>query len=171
MLPFLADLISRTPPEKLIERLMHTAYDELMVIDLANDRFESRYHTDGKFFTPVIDNYYTSLVEYTSSHMVHPEDRETHYALMNPVGMEARLASADPKGILSGSIRYLALDGNWRQMETLRQQALLQFRSGSSMHPPVPLWLRLLRIRLRPGQQAQMPGIAVTMGQAARLAR
>lgn len=119
MLPFLADLISRTPPEKLIERLMHTAYDELMVIDLANDRFESRYHTDGKFFTPVIDNYYTSLVEYTSSHMVHPEDRETHYALMNPVGMEARLASADPKGILSGSVRYLALDGNWRQMETL----------------------------------------------------
>ena len=58
-----------------------------------------------------------------------------------------------------------------RQMETRPQQVLLQFRSGSSMHPPVPLWLRLLRIRLRPGQQAQMPGIAVTMGQAARLAR
>ena len=32
MLSFLSDLISRTPPEKLIQRLVHTAYDELMVI-------------------------------------------------------------------------------------------------------------------------------------------
>ena len=76
MLSFLSDLISRTPPEKLIQRLVHTAYDELMVIDLKSDRFEGRYHADGKFFTPVIDNHYSSLFGYSSSHMVHPEDRE-----------------------------------------------------------------------------------------------
>ena len=119
MLSFLSDLISRTPPEKLIQRLVHTAYDELMVIDLKSDRFEGRYHADGKFFTPVIDNHYSSLFEYSSSHMVHPEDREAHRALMNPADMEERLARAWPRGILSGVIRYVALDGNWREMETL----------------------------------------------------
>ena len=119
MLSFLSDMISRTPPEKLTQRLMHTAYDELMVLDLANDRFEGRYHTDGKFFTPVIDSHYTSLFEYSSSHMVHPEDRDVHRALMNPADMEDRLARAYPRGILSGAVRYLALDGNWREMETL----------------------------------------------------
>jgi EAL domain-containing protein (putative c-di-GMP-specific phosphodiesterase class I)/GGDEF domain-containing protein len=119
MLSFLSDLISRTPPEKLTQRLVHTAYDELMVIDLKSDRFEGRYHADGKFFTPVIDNHYSSLFEYSSSHMVHPEDREAHRALMNPADMEERLARAWPRGILSGVIRYVALDGNWREMETL----------------------------------------------------
>jgi len=90
-----------------------------MVIDLKSDRYEGRYHADGKFFTPVIDNHYSSLFEYSSSHMVHPEDREAHRALMNPADMEERLARAWPRGILSGVIRYIALDGTWREMETL----------------------------------------------------
>ena len=119
MLSFLSDLISRTPPEKLTQRLMHTAYDDLMVIDLAEDYFVSRYHADGKFFAPVLDDRYSSLVEYASTHMVHPEDRDAHHALMNPADMEERLARSWPRGILSGVIRYLALDGTWREMESL----------------------------------------------------
>ena len=119
MLSFLSGLIARTPPEKLIQRLMHTAYDELMIIDPARDTFENRYHTDRKFFMPVIESRYTSLLEYCSSHMVHPEDRETYFSLLNGTDMEERLSCAYPKGILSGMVRYLALDGTWREMEAL----------------------------------------------------
>ena len=134
MLSFLSDLISRTPPEKLIQRLVHTAYDELMVIDLKSDRFEGRYHADGKFFTPVIDNHYSSLFEYSSSHMVHPEDREAHSILMNPADMEERLARAWPRGIRSGAIRYVALDGTWREMETLLRGLLDPDESNDFCH-------------------------------------
>ena len=119
MLSFLSDLISRTPPEKLTQRLKHTAYDELMVIDLKNDRFESWYHSDGKFFSPVIDDHFTSLFEYVTSHMVHPEDREAYTALISPADMEERLSRAYPRGILTGVIRHIALDGTWREMETM----------------------------------------------------
>lgn len=119
MLPFLMDLVSGTPPRQLIDRLVHTAYDELMVIDLAADTYRNRYHTDGKFFSPVLDGSFHRLVEYVSSHMVHPDDREKHLAFLDIATMSDRLAGAKPSGILETTVRYLALDGNWRRMQHL----------------------------------------------------
>ena len=119
LLPFLADLISRSPADKLVERLVHTAYDELMVVDLNTDHFQSHYHADGKFFAPALDGGFSRLLEYASGHMVHPEDRALHQSLMDPATMLQRLAASEDNGILHGIIRYLALDGNWRQMQHL----------------------------------------------------
>jgi len=116
MLPFLADLIADTAAQKLISRLTHTPYDELMIINLATNRYDGRYHSDGKFFAPALDGTYRQLMEYTSSHMVHPDDREKHQALMTAATMPERFAKAEPRGILSDTLRYLALDGNWRRM-------------------------------------------------------
>jgi len=116
MLPFLADLIAGTEKNKLISRLTHTAYDELMIIDLAANRYEGRYHSDSKFFSPALDGTYQQLMNYTSGHMVHPDDREKHRLLMTASTMPKRFAKAEPRGILSDTLRYLALDGNWRNM-------------------------------------------------------
>jgi len=112
-------MIARAPKENLIERLTHTAFDELMVFNLAEDSYEGRYHADGKFFAPALDGSFRHLLDYVSTHMVHPEDRETHRLLMNTVTMRDRFAAAEPKGILSDSIRYLGLEGNWHQMQHL----------------------------------------------------
>lgn len=119
MLPFLSGMIARAPKDCLIERLTHTAFDELMVFDLSDDSYEGRYHTDGKFFAPALNGSFRQLLDYTSAHMVHPEDQEKHRTFMDLRSMPDRFAAAEPAGILSDSIRYLALDGNWRQMHHL----------------------------------------------------
>ena len=116
MFPFLDDLIAHSPRDNIIEQLKHTAYDELMILVPAAGEYISVYHSDGKYFSPALDGTYPQLLEYASGHMVHPDDRAAHLALMDIDTMQARLAKAKPKGILSGSIRYLWLDGNWHEM-------------------------------------------------------
>ena len=119
MLPFLSGMIARAPKENLIERLTHTAFDELMVFDLEKDTYEARYHADGKFFAPALDGSFRHLTEYCSTHMVHPDDQEKHRLLMEADTMRTRFGAAEPKGILSESIRYLGLEGNWHPMQHL----------------------------------------------------
>ena len=117
MLPFLQNIINASPADQLRERLRYTAFDELMLIRLREDSYESQYHADGKFFTPVLNGSYQQLVEYSSVHMVHPEDRALHLRLMDPGTMEQRLKESERSGILVDDIRYLAMDGNWRRMQ------------------------------------------------------
>ena len=116
MFPFLDALIADSPRDKFIDQLKHTAYDELMILVPAAGEYISVYHSDGKYFSPALDGTYAQLVEYASDHMVHPDDREAHQALMDISTMQARLASSVPKGILSGTVRYLWLDGQWHEM-------------------------------------------------------
>ncbi|MBP5725824.1 MAG: hypothetical protein J6Y48_01990, partial [Clostridia bacterium] len=116
MFPFLDTLIARSPKDNIITQLKHTAYDELMVIDLAAGVYKSLYHADGKYFTPVLDGTYRRLVEYASANMVHPDDRDAHRKLMDSATMKDRLDRSEPKGILTDTIRYLWLDGQWHEM-------------------------------------------------------
>ena len=119
MLAFISRLIRETPAGRLLERLNLTAFDELLDIDLETGKFVSRYHADGKFFTPVSQGSFSQLLEYAFAHMVHPEDQNEHRALMNAADMEKRLRESEIPGILNGVIRYLGLDGNWHRMHHL----------------------------------------------------
>ena len=119
MLPFLERLISSSPADRLLEQLGYSAYDELIEIHPGADRYEIRFHVEGKFFTPVLSNVFHQLLEYASTHMVHPEDREIHLRLMDGATMMARLRDAKPAGVLSAEIRYLTMNGNWRRMQHL----------------------------------------------------
>lgn len=116
MFPFLDELIVHSPRDNIIEQLKHTAYDELMILVPAAGEYISVYHSDGKYFSPALDGTYHQLLEYASAHMVHPDDREAHLALMDISTMQKRLFKAKPRGILSGTVRYLWLDGNWHEM-------------------------------------------------------
>ncbi len=115
-LQFLDSMIRHTDSAHLLDALLYTAYDELMVIDVAEDTFEGRYHTDGKFFSPVINRSYTRLHQYVEAHMIHPEDREAYDALMDPETLSEWVPEG---GIREGTARFLALDGNWHTMEQL----------------------------------------------------
>ena len=55
-LPFLNDIIRNSPPEALSERLLLTPFDELISVDLTTGRYHSRFHHEGKFFLPVIND-------------------------------------------------------------------------------------------------------------------
>ena len=116
MFSFLDTLISNSPRENIISLLKLTPYDELMVIDLAAGAYKSLYHSDGKYFLPILDGTYRQLMEYVSANMVHPDDRDAQHTLMDSATMKNRLSKAEPKGILSDAIRVLWLDGQWHEM-------------------------------------------------------
>ena len=116
MFSFLDTLISNSPRENIISLLKLTPYDELMVIDLAAGAYKSLYHSDGKYFLPILDGTYRQLMEYASANMVHPDDRDAQHTLMDSATMKNRLSKAEPKGILSDAIRVLWLDGQWHEM-------------------------------------------------------
>ena len=116
MFPFLDALITNSPRNNIIPLLKLTPYDELMVIDLAAGAYKNLYHSDGKYFLPILDGTYRQLMDYVSANMVHPDDRDAHHALMDSATMKDRLSKAEQKGILSGVIRVLWLDGQWHEM-------------------------------------------------------
>ena len=116
MFSFLDTLISNSPRENIISLLKLTPYDELMVIDLAAGAYKSLYHSDGKYFLPILDGTYRQLMEYVSANMIHPDDRDAQHTLMDFATMKDRLSKAKPKGILSDAIRVLWLDGQWHEM-------------------------------------------------------
>ena len=116
MFPFLDALIANSPRNNIIPLLKLTPYDELMVIDLAAGAYKSLYHSDGKYFLPILDGTYRQLMEYVSANMVHPDDRDAQHTLMDSATMKSRLIKAEPKGILSDAIRVLWLDGQWHEM-------------------------------------------------------
>ncbi len=119
MTSMLDQIIFSSPLNQLPEKLRFTPYDELMVFHLEDGTYESRYHTDGKFFAPVLNNSYQRLVEYVSVHLVHPDDQRLHRELMDGSTMTERMKAASPAGVLTADIRYLALDGAWHLMRHL----------------------------------------------------
>ena len=118
-LPFLAELVASHPGPQLIPSLTYTPFDELIVVDLKTGQYETRYHLDGKFFAPVNGGDFRALVDYVSANLIHPDDLEAYHTFLNPVDLSARLAAGNPSGILTGDFRYLAMNGEWRLMESL----------------------------------------------------
>ena len=118
-LDFLNALFASVQAKLIIPTLTHTPFDELLVIDLKTGQYEFRYHTDGKFFVPVNGGVYQALMDYASANLFHPEDVERQKAFTNPADMKERLNRSNPMGILTERFRFLALNGEWRQMEIL----------------------------------------------------
>ena len=118
-LPFLAELVASHPGPQLIPSLTYTPFDELIVVDLKTGQYETRYHLDGKFFAPVNGGDFRALVDYVSANLIHPDDLEAYHTFLNPVDLSARLAAGNPSGILTGDFRFLAMNGEWRLMESL----------------------------------------------------
>jgi len=105
---------SRGPEDQTaVERLSNAPFDELVEIDLINDRCKNIYHVEGKYFVPFLSGSWSSLFQYCIDHMVHPEDREIYSALMDPDTMHERLGSAELDGVQSAELRYRTVDGKW----------------------------------------------------------
>ena len=118
-LPFLSRLIRNTPPSELVERLLLTPFDELLIVNLKTGRYRFHFHNDVKLFAPVDKGTFEGLIRYTIDHLVHPDDRGLYTAFLDVRTMPARLAAASPEGVLSSEIRLLSMDGNWLTMQFL----------------------------------------------------
>ena len=99
--------------QTVVERLNASPFDELVEIDLYNDRCRNIYHVEGKYFVPFLEGAWSKLYRYASEHMVHPSDRGAYTALLDPDKLQSQLDSAETRGVLSAEFRYRTIDGGW----------------------------------------------------------
>ena len=108
------NLDSREPEtQTVLERLNNAPFDELVEIDMINDRSRNIYHVDGKYFVPILDGGWVDVYQYCTEHMIHPEDRQLYAELMDPDTLHERLAKSEIDGVLSAELRYKTVEGKW----------------------------------------------------------
>ena len=101
----------------LINLLNNSSCDEIVEIDVANDTFNQIYHVTGKYFVPIVDISYRELLEFTSKHIVHPDDVGIYLSLMKIDGFFERLANAKIPNFDFAHFRYKLQDGSYRYVE------------------------------------------------------
>ncbi len=97
----------------LEEEMNLTSFDELLEIDLMAGRFRVAAHVEDKYYAVAPEGDYRRLYLYAADHFIHPEDRESFRAMMDPETIAERLHSSETPGALSGEFRMKGTDGTW----------------------------------------------------------
>lgn len=100
-------------PGSIVDYLNSLSFDELVEIDLFNNRIRNLFHVEGKYFVPVITGSYKDLYRYSGDNMIHPEDRYVQKHFMDHETMLDRLANSDIPGVISAEFRYRLQNGGW----------------------------------------------------------
>ncbi len=95
------------------ERMLDTAFDELVEIEPAKDSVRSIFHLDGKYFVPILQGGMTSLRQFAVENMVHPEDRAVCLELFDFDTMEERMQKAPTPGIIIQDMRQRMMNGTY----------------------------------------------------------
>ena len=101
----------------VLEYLNNSTYDEMLGIDLNEDRFRFMYNIEGKYQVPAMEGSYRNLYGYAVDHLVHEEDRRTYADIMDPDTLPQRLAQSELPGVLDFQFRVLTPEGSWRWVE------------------------------------------------------
>ncbi len=99
--------------QTIVDRLNGSPFDELVEIDLYNDRCRNIYHVEGKYFVPFLEGEWTKLYRYATEHMLHPSDRGAFSALLDPDKLQSRLERSENPGVLDAQFRYRSVEGGW----------------------------------------------------------
>ena len=99
--------------------LQNSTYDEMAEIDLCKDELKVIHYVEGKYYTPVVDETYTSIFDFTIHNIVHPDDVVTYKELMDPNTILKRLQEAEIPNFRSAELRYKLQDGSYRWVEQL----------------------------------------------------
>ncbi len=103
--------------ENMLAFLNNSSYDEMLGIDLNNDRFKFLYNIEGKYQVPATEGSFRNFFEYVLEHLIHEEDKALYAQLMNPQTMASRLAASDMPGIIEFEYRTHNPNGGWRWVE------------------------------------------------------
>ncbi len=104
-------------PTSFSEFLSRSMFDQLIEIDLSNNRAVCLHQVEGKYFGIAPEGVHTAMFEMYLEHMVHPEDRQTFMHLMDPATIAQRLVDSETPGVLTEQFRYKLQDGSWRWVE------------------------------------------------------
>lgn len=106
-----------TDPLSLIEFLNNSSFDDLIEADLISNYTRNIYHSTDKYFVPLLNGNHSNLFDYSLQHMIHPEDKERYFNLLNPDTLLERLKTAEYPGLLVGEFRYKLSNGDYSWVE------------------------------------------------------
>lgn len=94
--------------------LRQSLFDELVELDLLNNRQRNISHLEDKLFVPIMEGTYDALYRFMLDQMVNPEDHSIAQSFLNPDDMLERLEIAGWPGVLETELRFRLLDGGWQ---------------------------------------------------------
>lgn len=100
-------------PGSVVDYLNSLSFDELVEMDLVNNRIKNLFHVEGKYFIPVFEGPFKDLYRYSSENMIHPDDKEIQQAFMNHDTILERLENSKVPGVISAEFRYRLQTGGW----------------------------------------------------------
>ena len=102
----------------LIDMLNNSSCDELIEINLKEDKYHQLFHVDGKYFVPTItDVSFDNLFDFVAEHIIHPDDKEIYQAFMKKEGLIDRLRNSEIPNFDCEQFRYKLQDGSYRYVE------------------------------------------------------
>jgi len=107
----------RQSQEFVLEYLNNSSYDELLGIDLNEDRFRFLYNIEGKYRIPATEGSFRSFCDFAVDHLVYEEDRQAYADAMDPDTLMRRLEASGLPGVLDFQFRVLNPEGGWRWVE------------------------------------------------------
>ncbi|MBQ9460162.1 MAG: EAL domain-containing protein [Oscillospiraceae bacterium] len=102
-----------------IVALMLTDYDELVRVDLNRDEVESLKHTEGKYFTPRVEDGFRELFLHSTEYMVYPDDQADYLRECDPDAVMDKLRDPRNGGEMRYRFRYKLSAGGWRWVEQI----------------------------------------------------
>ena len=112
--PMLSALLkfSREHPDfPVIDFLNQSAFDELITVNLTEDRYQYIFNVDRKYWTPSLEGTYSTFFDHISQHVIHPEDRAVYREMLDPEALPRRLSETG--GLFSFAFRAPLQSGGW----------------------------------------------------------
>jgi len=103
------------PEFPIVEFLDHSAFDELISIDLEQDTYRFIFNVEHKYWSPSMEGAYGAFIDYVGTRMVHPEDQPLYLDMMNPERLPIHLEAADD--VLDFEFRVRNTNGGWHWCE------------------------------------------------------
>ena len=90
-----------------------TDFDELILIDLKNEKYRYIHHTSNKYYSNLYQGDFSNLKSFAQSGYLHPEDSERYLRDFDLSTIRKRLKDSNPPGLLKGFYRVKGIDGSY----------------------------------------------------------
>ncbi len=117
--------MKKDPDVSLLDFLNYSSFDELLQIDLKNDRYEFIYNIEDKYVVPATEGVYSQYYAYTVQHLSGVESR-AYAEMMEPGTLSRRLREAELPGVLQMELQNRDLNGDWHWVNLVAVGAPVQ---------------------------------------------
>ena len=93
--------------------LDNTNYDELIRVDLKNEKYRYIYHTANKYYSNLYEGDFSNLKSFAQDGYFHPEDAKRYLKDFDLSTIRERLKNSEIPGLLKGLYRVKGIDGSY----------------------------------------------------------